>query len=133
MSSVTPVRRSNISSPGTAQASMLTPFIDVIPYTLTGFLTDSAPTTSPLVTPRNTLYLIGFSATLGSAGSGTSTVELLVNGQIIATLELTAGKSYAFTNFQSVQVRSRTDTYCVSVPTAGAGAANLGGEIEFRT
>jgi hypothetical protein len=128
------IRRANISTPNMSSANVLPPFINTIPYNLTGFLTDIAPTQSPLVTPANDMYLSAFSATLYTAGTATSTIELLVNNSVVATVTLMSGQTYAVADINPlVMLTGRKDTYSISVPSAGAGASGLGGEIEYFT
>lgn len=106
-----------------------TPTPESIPYSYSGTL---AASTSPPVTPRESLAVTGFSATLATAGTTTTTVELLINGNAVATLNLGSGVTYAYTTFEAVPVIGRAGHYAVSVTAAGTGAANLGGEIELN-
>ena len=100
-----------------------------IVFSLPGAVTVS---TSPPVTPRDTINAVGLSVTLGTAGSTTTTVELLKNGSTVATVNLGAGATYGTATFTAaVTFTARTDTYAISVTAAGTGAADLGGGIEL--
>jgi hypothetical protein len=124
-----PVRRSNIATPATVSAIVLAPVINTVPYALAGAL---SVTTSPAVTPANNMYISAFSATLSTAGTATSTIELLVNGSSVASVSLQSGQTYGVADVNPmVLVNARTDKYSVSVTAAGTGASGLGGEIEY--
>lgn len=101
-----------------------------IPYVFTGSLTAS---TSPPVTPYQNLVISGLSATLGTAGSSSTTVQLLIDGSVVASVTVPAGVTYNYTSGLVIPVRSRTDNYAISISSAGSGAANLGGEIELSS
>lgn len=101
-----------------------------IPYTLTGSLVVS---TSPAVTPALDTTATGLSATLETAGTTATIIQLLQNGAAVVNLTIPANQTYAFTAISpSVLFHGRQDNYSISVVTAGTGAANLGGEIEIQ-
>lgn len=86
--------------------------------------------TSPGVRPRYGFTATGLSVTLGTAGSTSTTVELLKNGVSVGSVTVAAGATYANGPIANVPYAARTDAYALSVPVAGTGAANLAGEIE---
>jgi hypothetical protein len=101
---------------------------DII-FDLPGAVTAS---TSPPVTPKNTFRVTGLSATLGTAGSSDTTVELLKDGSVVASVTLGSGATYGHAAISPpVTFVGRTDRFAVAVSTAGTGAADLGGGIEI--
>lgn len=127
---VTPMRRANIASPKPQAASMHSPVVNVVPYTRTGTLATSQ---SPAVTPANDMYITGLSATLRTAGTTNTVVELQVNGTSKASVTLSSGQTYGHVRVESVHLVARTDAYNINVTSAGTGASDLGGEIEYHT
>jgi hypothetical protein len=99
-------------------------------YTAPGNVTVSQ---SPPVTPKVSLTIIGFSATLATAGTSTTTVVLIVNGTTVATINLASGATYGRVPVANVGVTGRLGIYAVGITAAGTGAADLGGEIEVVT
>lgn len=121
------VQRSNLP-PATSTTAAATPGAS-IPYVLTGPI---AVLASPAVTPHLGTTITGFSATLETAGTTATTIELLVNNSVVATLIVPANKTYAYIAINpNITLTARQDNYSVSVTAAGSGAANLGGEIEI--
>lgn len=101
-----------------------------IPYTFAGALSAS---TSPPVRPHLATSITGFSATLGTAGTSNTVVNLRVNGTVITTVTVTTGQTYAYTILSTPSVlQARTDSYEIEIATAGTGAKDLGGEIELN-
>lgn len=88
---------------------------------------------SPAITPKESLTIIGFSATLATAGSSTTTVVLKVNGTTVATVNLAASATYSRVPVANVPVTGRLGIYAVGITAAGTGAQDLGGEIEVVT
>lgn len=125
-----PIRRSNISTPKPVSASMRQEPVRTVPYNMSGPLS-AAPTKSAPVTPANDMYITALSATLRTAGTSSSTVELEVNGSVVGTITLNAGDTYGRADFQSVHLSARTDSYAISLTAGGTGAADLGGEVEY--
>lgn len=99
-------------------------------YTASGAVTVSQ---SPAVTPKSSLTIIGFSATLATAGTSTTTVVLKANGSTVATVNLASGVTYARVPVANVNVTGRLGIYAVGVTAAGTGATDLAGEIEVTT
>lgn len=101
---------------------------DII-YNLPGPLSLS---TSPAVAPRDPMTVTGFSAQLATPGTTSTTINLLKNGTIVATISMAAGVGYANVAITpAVSYGARGDTYAVNVSHVGAGAADLGGGIEI--
>lgn len=99
-----------------------------IPYTFFGSI---ATSTSPSITPQLTTTVTGLSGTLSTAGTTATTVELLKNGLVVASLVIPANATYAHIAISpNVTFASRQDEYTLSISVAGTGAVNLGGEIE---
>lgn len=122
------IQRSNL--PPTSSTTTAATKTATIPYTLTGGV---AISTSPAVTPALDTTVTGLSATLETAGTTNTIVQLLQNGVAVATLTIQANQTYAFIAISpSVLFHSRTDNYSISVAAAGTGAVNLGGEIEIQ-
>jgi hypothetical protein len=88
---------------------------------------------SPGVTPKESLTIIGFSATLATAGTSTTTVVLKANGSTVATINLAAGVTYGRVPVANTAITGRLGTYVVGITAAGTGATDLGGEIEVVT
>lgn len=98
-----------------------------IPYTRPGTL---AATESPEMVPATNTLIVGFSAALTTPGTGTSTIVLRRNGDIIATIDLASGETYGFVSVASVNLVGRTDRYNIGITAVGSGAAGLSGGIE---
>lgn len=98
-----------------------------IPYSLTGSLSVS---TSPPIVPRSTMTFTGLTAVLGTPGTTSTTVSLLVNGVVQAQVVIPANTKWSKIEFGTlVPVQALQDYYQIQVQTAGTGAADLGGEI----
>jgi len=88
--------------------------------------------TSPGVPLRDPMSAVGLSVHLDTPGSTTTTVNLLKNGAVVATVSLAATVAYAYVAISpAVAYAARSDTYALSVSAAGTGAAGLGGGIEI--
>lgn len=122
-----PTVQKSALAPTTSTTAAATPGAS-IPYT---FLGSIALSTSPSITPQLTTTVTGLSGTLSTAGTTETTVELLKNGAVVATLVIPANATYAHITLNpNVVFNSRQDQYSLSITVAGTGAVNLGGEIE---
>lgn len=87
--------------------------------------------TSPEIRPRATITVTGISATLTTAGSSATVVELFKNGASVRTVTIPAGETYRFVEFAPLRFRARVDRYQMQVTTAGTGAVGIAGAIEL--
>jgi hypothetical protein len=72
----------------------------------------------------------GLTAVLGTPGTTSTTVSLLVNGVVQAQVVIPANTKWSKIEFGTlVPVQALQDYYQIQVQTAGTGAADLGGEI----
>ena len=99
---------------------------NAIPYIFVGPLSTSL---SPPIRPHVNLRVSGLSGTLGTAATGVTTVGLVKNGVVAATLTIPASSTYAYVSFDAVTFAARTDN--LQLQLTASGGSDLGGEIEL--
>lgn len=99
----------------------------IMPFSFNGAFTAS---TSPPWYPQHTALITKIHCALGTTGSSTTTVQLKVNGSVVASVNLGSGVPY-----NSATLSKKVfwyDSVTCTVSAAGTGAADLTIQVKTR-
>lgn len=100
-----------------------------VPFTLAGGVVVSASPSYYFAVPGAQVFEVAVS--LGLAGTTSTTVTIMKNGNVIATITLTAGQTFKLTKVVS-DFTGNQDRLTVAVTAAGDGAGNLDVQVRAK-